>query len=508
MLITLLCCFLGAVCALRSRTRLFWIDELYGARVVDARTFRDLLRGWYQGADGGGLLYYLLARLWADCFGFSELTLRLFSTAGMAAALAFTWAAARRYFSTVAVALAVGAVFLSSPLMLWQELNGRFYGLFLASCAFACLVFLVTAETETPSRRHLLWTTLAHTCLVGSHILGIIYSFSLLVATLALDRARHRSRPPLYAAIVLAWLLIIPVSYHAIHSSSAIATTTFWTAKPHPSALLLPFAMYGRLTGILLVGALLLWIATALKARRSDTIRTHRKLLPAAALALVGGLLLAQLILFAKSQFGISIYADRYLLPISIVSVFLFALCLARILPLRLLAPQRTSSTLLVATLGLLPFCAFALSRHVYADAYPSVGYPQRVTAAIPPGAMILGGVSEFDLLARYDHAHTPVFMLNRPYQHDHPGPGDWDTGLMENWRRAGYETGRILPCPVLFTRYSDLYVFEDVRLAPWFNDRLRYNPNFEVHELAHDNEWVPLTVWSVHRLRPGPPPC
>ncbi len=78
----------------------------------------------------------------------------------------------------------------------------------------------------------------------------------------------------------------------------------------------------------------------------------------------------------------------------------------------------------------------------------------------------------------------------------------------MENWRRAGYDAESILPCQTLFARYPDLYLLLSPHRSAWFNDRLLHNPAYQLQQIAAIHEWEPLTLWSLHRTRPGPPPC
>ncbi len=408
-LVLLLAAFLFGLCWFRSRTRLFWADELYGARVVGDPSFRHMLTGWRDGADGGGLVYYLLARLWTRLFGLNELTFRLFSTAGMAAAVVFVWAAVRRYTSTLIVALSVGIVFLTPAVMLWQEVNARFYGLFLASAALASLFFLVTAE-RTPTRSDLLLTACAHTCLVGSHILGLVYSFSLIAGMFLLDRLERRTRWPLYLTAGSGWLLL-PLSYQAIRSSASVAQGSFWTRKPGPLQLLLGWSVFGKTTlWLLLVLAFLVLLRTWIlrKAPRPAPWQSQHR----SVLFLIASLCLAQLILYAKSQVGVSIYSDRYLLPVSIATVFALAWCLARLLPRSTAALPPTISFSLAAV-ALLPLCLFAYRRVSYPYLYPAPGYPQRASAAIPPGAPVLASIPAFTLFANYDPAHRYLFLLD-----------------------------------------------------------------------------------------------
>ena len=145
LLILLLGSFLLANCVVHSQHRLLWSDELLAARIT-GDTFPSMVRGWWWGADGGPPLFYLGGWLLQHLFGHAELSLRLFSAAGMGIAATLLWAAARRYAGTLPVAVAVATCFLLPSYVRWQEVNGRFYGLFFATAALASLMFLITAE--------------------------------------------------------------------------------------------------------------------------------------------------------------------------------------------------------------------------------------------------------------------------------------------------------------------------------------------------------------------------
>lgn len=118
------------LCVLRSRTHFLWADEIFGYRVLSAQPFSSVVKGWWEGADGGGPVYYLLAKVWIHFFGLSALTLRLFSAAGMCTAVLLLWITARRFLSTVAISFSMGLVYLIPLETRWQEVNGRFYVLF------------------------------------------------------------------------------------------------------------------------------------------------------------------------------------------------------------------------------------------------------------------------------------------------------------------------------------------------------------------------------------------
>ena len=98
----------------------------------------------------------------------------------------------------------------------------------------------------------------------------------------------------------------------------------------------------------------------------------------------------------------------------------------------------------------LVPCCGYALTHDVYPALYPLQGYPQRLVAGIPAGApVVFTTLPPFALLTTYDPTHRYTFLLDWTYDLD-PRRVQGDLSgqrLMENWKRAGYEADRILPC-------------------------------------------------------------
>ena len=497
-----------ALCALRSSRHFLWADEILGYRVVGASSLHATLRGWWEGADGGGLVYYLLAWVWIHLFGLSALTLRLFSAAGMAAAVLLIWATARRYFSTVAIACAIGLVYLIPLATRWQEINARFYGTFLAAAAFASLCFLWTA-TERLTRLSLAMVFVAHVCLIGSHILGCVYSFSLLLGMVVLDRLRGRLRWPLYLAAGAAWVLI-PLSFHAIRSSTSIAKGSFWTVKPGLQDLLLGVAVYDHylLRILLVIVAAALAVTFFSRSPRLHSFSSYSAMLPL--VTLCGSLLLGQLILFSKSRIGISIYSDRYLLPVSLVTVLILSASFEQLLPAAWKGVPAFSTAVLPSLAFLLPCFAFSLAHNDYPGLYAPLNYTGSLASQIPHDAPVL--VSEFPsytMLATFEPTHRYLFLLDWPYDlRTNPGGDFSGQRLMENWHRAGYAPDDIVPfCTVEF-KEKDFYVLLDGGHEQWFADRLLHNPAFQVQQLRSFPEWYALTLWSVHRRSSQPPGC
>lgn len=507
-MLALLVALLFCMSAYRSRTRLLWADELLCYKVFADPSLLHRLRAWYRGADGGGLLYYLLGSLWFRLFGLSELSLRLFSTAGMGVALVALWATLRRYASTLLTAFCLGVVFFTPPALLWQEVNGRFYGLLFATATVVALLTLYVLEHSRPSRLLLAALFLAHACLVTSHIFGLLFSFSFVVGTLIADRLRHWVRWPVYLLPACSWIFAV-ISLPATRASGSVAGKFFWTHKPVMADLLFSIAGYGRLTSSLLAvclgTALLRWVAWQMTGRG----RPVRLRPPFAPSVLVASLVLADLLFFAKSQVGSSIFSDRYLLPMLIASALLLAGSLSILLPQSLLRPYGRSAEALGALLVLLPFCWYGATRDVNYSLYPNSSYVPQVNAYLRPGVPALASLPVFPFLHVYDPQHQVLYQTDWGFADDPAHAADYSgERLMENWKRAGYLADDIMPCTELFARYPQV----DLLLSPhdyaWFNDRVLHAPDFRVTPVGIVHEWDWVDVYRVDRISAGPPPC
>jgi hypothetical protein len=97
--ILLLSVLLLSLSYFRSRHRMFWGDEIMGWLVLKQPDWKSLLHLWDAGIDSSGIWYYVFGRPWIALFGASEISLREYSAAGIAATAAILWIAARRFYS-------------------------------------------------------------------------------------------------------------------------------------------------------------------------------------------------------------------------------------------------------------------------------------------------------------------------------------------------------------------------------------------------------------------------
>ncbi len=503
----LMTALLMGLCVARSRTRLFWSDETFGFTLLRDPSLARTLHGWWEGADSGGILYYLLGHVWFRLFGATPLSLRLFSTTAFAIAIGVIWVMARRFFAVPVLAMSTALAFFLPSYVLWQEINGRFYGLFLAfaACAVACTMYAV--ERRQLSRVALVLTCGAHACLIGSHILGLVYSVGLLGALLAWDVSRRRLRPALYGAVVVAWLLVFPISYHSIHATAAIAQGTFWPVRPRWRDLVLGLFAYSH--KLVLVAMVLLvagagrgwWRSRAAKRPEAPTTAVSQWPIAVA----LGGLFLAQATLFAKSRAGLSVYADRYLLPLEIAVVLLFGEGLTRALgPLlvRRLSRPLPSMVISVVAIGAL----FAEGVHVdtYRELYAGLGYPAHVEGLLPPGQnVVVTFLPSFMLLRLFDPVHHYIFATDWAY--DGKMPGDFSgQRLLENVSRGGFAKNSVLDCPEVVRELPEFTLLAEPGRLAWLRSEFGRHGEFEVTELGSSAEWYPITIWRVRRLQPN----
>ena len=501
LLILLVCVLSIALCVVRSRGRLLWSDELFSWNLLNDPSFRHMMAGWNLGADSGGVMYYLLARPWVSVVGLSELNLRLFSTIGMMVAVVFVWISGRRYYSTPAVAFGVALVFFTIPAILWQDVTGRFYGLLLGSVAFASLMFLRTADKADLPWTDLLATALASALVCGSHILGIVYSASLLLAAIALDRVRGRWRPGLYLATIAGWL-VLPLSYHAIVATTSVTSTAFWTQKPTWGTLLFATVGYSKpirdvvvVLGLFVVsGRFFRNRRTTFSAESSDRMSVY---------ALAAGLFFAVLILFVKSRLeGVSIFADRYLLPLSLATALILADLVTRVLPTQRRYPKSIAAA---ATLFIAVCAVYAFTHPFYAATFPTIGLPQRIEARLPPDhTVVVRGLPLYLFLTHYDKTHRYIYLIDWKYDlaPQRAGAAHGAERVLENTDRAGYYNHTIQTCDQIMQQNPSFTFLMLGTDEGWVRTRLLV-PSYQTESLGSFTEWFPFTIWHTERIGP-----
>ncbi len=222
---------LVASCILWSPHKQAWMDEIFTWKEVSDPSLWHLYYAIQHGADGGQPLFYTTAWLWARAFGFGVLALRLYSCIAMCGALLVTWKTIRRFYGVWATAFGVLAFWGTSGVLLDQNTEARFYGLYMLAVALAVDLYTRLVDRPVPTRWLLLSAFLSQAALVLTHVLGLIYSGLILLALIVVDAAKGRLRFKLYFAYAAGWLALL-VWIPAIRASMAAGKPHGWITMP------------------------------------------------------------------------------------------------------------------------------------------------------------------------------------------------------------------------------------------------------------------------------------
>ncbi|MCL6260625.1 glycosyltransferase family 39 protein [Aquiflexum sp. TKW24L] len=192
-----------------GRKKIFWNDEIYSWFLLSDPSFLHMWEAFSDQINNTPPLYFLIGWLWAQIFGDSALSLRLFSALGIFTALVLIWFILRRYYDFWPVAIGLAMVFCTSQLIMEQNTEARMYGLYLATAALALFVYDCICRTLEPRNKLLLINFLAHAALIHTHLHGAFYSGTLLVALIVYDFFFKKLSLKVYLTIVGSWFTIL-----------------------------------------------------------------------------------------------------------------------------------------------------------------------------------------------------------------------------------------------------------------------------------------------------------
>ena len=521
----MLCCSLISLilsCVLWSAHKQAWMDELLTWKEVSDPSLWHLYYAIQHGADGGMPVFYTTAWLWAKAFGAGVLTLRLYSCITMCGALLVTWSTIRRFYGRWSTAFGVLAFWGTSGLLLDQNAEARFYGLFMLTVAVAVDVYARLAMQPPPNSRLLVLSFLSQAALVLTHVLGLLYGGLILLALIVSDAKRRCFRPRVYLSHVAGWLALL-VWVPAIRASMAAGKPHVWMVMPTFKFLVVTyiFEVFGpwfellrhqphqatfqlvrQATewGILISLALifLLGLRGLVKpGQRSGSA-------PRKALLLVAYLLLSMpVVLFVLSHLINPIFHPRYLLPCGIG----VAIILADFAD-RLGADSSASSRLVwrsIVWFFVVSPVAMALSLPPVA-ASPEYLDVQQVDHVVPPNAaVVVGWQQDFSKLMRF--SLTPqtryYFLLDWPAAVAGPRPFVLDYHLMRAYRDNGYYSRNIQDSHGFLCSHPDFLVL-DAEQHSWFDLTIRRMPQFEWKVIDSFDALDPKrTLITVHRRAP-----
>jgi hypothetical protein len=533
----LLCCSVASLivsCVIWSARKQAWMDEIFTWKEASDRSLWHLYWAIQHGADGGQPLFYTTAWLWVKAFGGSVLSLRLYSCAAMCGALLVTWRCIRRVYGLWATAFGVLTLWGASGLLLDQNAEGRFYGLFILTVAVAVDIYMRFAAKPTATRLLMLLNLLAQAALVLTHVLGLFYSGLILLALVLFDAVKRRFRVKVYLFHVAGWLALL-VWIPAIRASMAAGKPHGWIPVPtfskffdsyffwgylpwlsliqrHAPELLFQICRQGARAAILLPVAVISFFAgrKLLSAKRSSSPTQEDALLLVAF-----SLLSMPVVLFVLSLLVTPVFVPRYLLPSGIgmaITLAAFANWLGFKTPTSLRAATRLIAMVIAIFLVACPVATALLRGPLAADArFLNV---QRLDEIVPPGtAVVVDWQHDFSKLMRYSRKPEShyYFLLDWPAALAGPRADVLDYHLMRSYRDAGYYSQNILESKAFLCSHADFLVLDTHQTAAplepeptWFDFTVRNNPRFSWKILdSLDGPDVRRELIAVHRGSP-----
>jgi hypothetical protein len=522
----------GGVVAAKKR---FWMDELFTWHVVTAPTAPDCLAAVADQLESNPPLYFLAAWAFGKFAGTDEISLRLFSAAAMALALAILYATLRRPFGRRGAALGVALALGGSPLVWEQNAEARPYALYLAT--FAAALAAHAGLARSPGFFRGVLVALAHAALVYVQALGAAFAGALWAAMVASDLLGGRRRISWIAPLVgiasfaawrgpfladldvgkpHSWIAppALPALPEAFSNGVPVAlgvAMIFGIAmlrRPAAGAAASADAASRRQTGAKILGAdaaqgegARAEVAatgvgrdprgeagspTVLGATTDGETPVRRELILAAVFAAVGVPLAA----FVVSRLGTSIFLDRYFLPGTAGWAVLFA-ALAR-------ATIADSSGRLAAACTAGVLCAAAAAPVVAAVRAPD----QSTTGALPKTA---AAFPDLPVAFETPHWYLPAFHYE-PHRERFFYILDWEAALAEGSDlnsavdykllkslAARFPQHQVIESDAFLARHSRFLVV-GFSVRRWSEMRLEGDPRYRVKPLGQ-------FVYLVERL-------
>jgi len=528
-----------ASCLLWSPHKQVWMDEIFTWKEVSDPSLWHLYYAIQHGADGGQPLFYTTAWIWARIFGFGVLALRLYSCVAMCAALVITWRTIRNFYGVWSTAFGILVFWGTSGTLLDQNVEARFYGLYMLTVAITVNIYTRLAARAEPSRLLLLAAFLSQATLVLTHVLGIIYGGLILLSLIFFDAAKGRLRQKVYFAYAAGWLALL-VWTPAIRASMAAGKPHGWIAMPTLTdlrtaylfadslpwlrffkrhSLELGFQIVQRAAELLIYVPLAIVFLFSLRA----IVKSGWRVISVGrgpVLLLAYCLLSAPVILFFLSHLITPVFVPRYFLPSGIGLAVVLAASANWLGADHQAVPRFAARFAWVIVVG---FLLISPALTVFAVGPISLSWDyldvRRVEQSIPPNVPVVAAWQEdFVKFMRLsgDPEARYYFLLDWPSALAGPRAFVLDYHLMEAYRNNGYYAKNIQDNQAFLCAHPDFYVLdapnaitldtgktpsEDMRKPNWFDANVRNERKYQWQVIgSFDSTEVTRKLIAVHR--------
>ncbi len=459
-----------------------WGDEVFTHIELSDPSLTHLLSAVTRLGGAGMPLFYLTGWPWAHVFGLSDLSLRLYSSAGVCGAFLVLLGTLRRFVTPSAAFLGAAFGLFASLIVVEQNSEARGYGLYLFLCAVAIAQLVKVAQNARPRRRDLLLLALAQAGLVLGHVLGIVYAGLLLLALVVADAVQRRIRPRVILWAMAGWLALVPW-IPAIRASAAVGhphgwipvptladlgsalsfwlfTALYWQISSHPPQAVILTGWFCAVTVVIVLGTTAIW--------NFSTATPEKRLLLLLGFSLVAAPLALYVISIAISP----VFLPRYMMP-SALGIAILAAAWAD----RTRAGKGITSLVVSGIVLLLPIAAALL-------AHPEGLNVNRVEAIAGGRPIVCDSLKDFLVMTRYSaHPTLAQYPLDWPTALASPAGATADVRLMQNYRREGYLAAQLADPSAILSRPSFLVL--DSAEASWFDVALEKNPHFTWKTIA-----------------------
>jgi hypothetical protein len=513
-----------------------WYDEVLTYLLVTDPSWRHMMAAIAGGAEAAPPLYHVLARGWAAAFGAAPLSLRLFTDAGLGAALLLLWRALTPAFPRRVAAVALLALACGSELFFLQVAEVRYYGLLTALVALGMLLSHRVMLADRPPLGLLVATAATQAALVLAHVYGGLYGAALLLAVVLWDLGRGRVDVRRWAAYPLGWLALVP--WLGVYQAQRASAHRSWMPAPTLGELArgYRFEAASEVVPFALVTAALLAAATAALRERppAPPAPPASRAGPAppgarGALLLVAGALLTVPVMAAiVSHLVVPVFHPRYLIGAALACPVVVAYVLTLVLeasPAHGAPPaafRRVARP--VVAVGWVAVCGALLAFPVLrARAFRGTVRPgtdvERLRADLrvdgaPAAALPVAVESAFDYLPLMAHSPTPgayTFVLDSAVALDSASHHRELLGytLLRVYRSVGYTRGQLVDVERFVCAHPRFLVL-DARETHWYDLRVAPDPAFAstvVGRTDHTSTTPGAVVRLVRRV-PGRVPA
>jgi hypothetical protein len=526
-------------CIFWSTHKQAWMDEIFTWKEVSDRSLWHLYFAIQHGADGGQPLFYTTAWLWAKAFGTGVLTLRLYSSVAICGALLVTWTTIRRFYGVWATAFGVLAFWGTSFVLLEQNVEARFYGLYLLAVAITVDLYTRLVARPEPTRALLLLAFLSQAALVLTHVLGVIYSGLILLALILFDAAKGRLRGKLYLVYAAGWLALL-IWIPAIRASMAAGKPHGWIEMPTITDLRTAYLFADSLPWLRLFKRHSLEAGFQIVSRTAEFViyvplavvflLAVRRILrsgwqtisdPRGSLLLLAyALLSAPVVLFLLSHLITPVFVPRYFLPSGIGLTIVLTASADALGSDRDTRSRRATHATWVAIVLFLMISPVAT---VMAVGPINLGWSyldvQRFEQSLPSNVPVVAAWQQ-DFVKFMRYSNNPniqyYFLLDWPAALVGPRAFVLDYHLMRAYRDNGYYSKNIQDSHSFLCSHPDFVVLDapnantldarndnsqDLQKPNWFDSNIRTTPQFEWKVIASfEGTDVTRKLIVVHR--------